>query len=377
MSKTPKATNLEEATLAPTTGTQKKAPKVSLTMDPDYDEEEGKEKVPLEKPNEKKATKSDWTDKQKAALWKLRDAVVEAEEDKNASDKKTVNMTNVWNRALVRFKADENGRADVSVDNISQQHSKLKSRQNKTNTNLLKLIKEQPAGCPYKDNKGTLNTGETEASAKEYVANLWWTHRGTVKPKEFVFADYEDNPLFEYFWEEKLVFIDARFANACAVDTQKMFKDTQKMFKLERNDQSDSDLGAEDDIEEDEAKGEGAPQPGGTSQEAPKRKQEREDANKKKKKPNTAGVSRGNAARRADTRSKAIEEQIKLKAKAHEEVQMNVLNRKEEMTQNEHRIGHLKEKLNNATSEKKKRKYKNQLNQLLGLAPSSSEDEDD
>ena len=191
-----------------------------------------------------------------------------------------------------------------------------------------------------------------------------------------MFADYEDNPLFEYFWEEKLVFIDARFANACAVDTQKMFK-SQKMFKLERNDQSDSDLGAEDDIEEDEAKGEGAPQPGGTSQEAPKRKQEREETNKKKKKPNTAGVSRGNAARRADTRSKAIEEQIKLKAKAHEEVQMNVLNRKEEMTQNEHRIGHLKEKLNNATSEKKKRKYKNQLNQLLGLGASSSEDEDD
>ena len=62
MSKTPKATNLEEATLAPTTGTQKKAPKVGLTMDPDYDEEEGKEKVPLEKPNEKKATKKDWTD---------------------------------------------------------------------------------------------------------------------------------------------------------------------------------------------------------------------------------------------------------------------------------------------------------------------------
>ena len=54
MSKTLKDTNLEEATLAPTTGTQKKAPKVGLTMDPDYDEEEGKEKVLLEKPNEKK-----------------------------------------------------------------------------------------------------------------------------------------------------------------------------------------------------------------------------------------------------------------------------------------------------------------------------------
>jgi len=198
-----------------------------------------------------------------------------------------------------------------------------------------------------------------------------------VKPKEFVFADYEDNPLFEYFWEEKLVFIDARFANACAVDTQKMFKDTQKMFKLERNDQSDSDLGAEDDIEEDEAKGEGAPQPGGTSQEAPKRKQEKEEANKKKKKPNTAGVSRGNAARRADTRSKAIEEQIKLKAKAHEEVQMKVLTKKEEMAQKDHQIEHLKKKLDNATSEKKKRKYNNQLNQLLGLGASSSEDEDD
>lgn len=339
-------------------------------MDPDYDEEEGTEKVLLEKPNEKKATKKDWTDKQRAALWKKRDAVVEAEEDKNASDKKTVNMTNVWKRVLVDYKVDENGRADVSVENISQQHSKLKKRQNRTNTELLKLIEAQRAGCPYKDKKGTLNTGETEASAKEYVAKLWWTFRGTKKPKVFVFADYEDNPLFNYFWEEKLVFIDARFANASAVDTQ-------KMFKLQRNDQSDSESGAEDDSEEDEAKGEGAPQPGGTSQEAPKRKQEREEANKKKKKPNTAGVTKGNAARRADTRIKAIEEQIKLKAKAHEEVQMNVLTMKGEMQQKQNQIDALKEKLKNATSEKKKRKYNNQLNELLGFAPSSSEDEDD
>ena len=95
MSKTPKPANLDALTVAPMTETQKKAPKAVPTNDLDSDDEEGKEKVLLEEPNERKATKKDWTDLQKATLWKLRDAVVEEEENKNVSGK-TVNMTNVW-----------------------------------------------------------------------------------------------------------------------------------------------------------------------------------------------------------------------------------------------------------------------------------------
>jgi hypothetical protein len=62
MSKTPKPTNLDESTVAPKMGTQKKAPKAVPTNDLDSDDEEAKEKVLLEKPNEKKAKKKDWTD---------------------------------------------------------------------------------------------------------------------------------------------------------------------------------------------------------------------------------------------------------------------------------------------------------------------------
>ena len=87
MSKTPKPTNLDASMVAPKTGTQKKAPKAVPTNDLDSDEEEGKEKVLLEKPNEKKATKTEWTDLQKATLWKTRDAVLEEEENKNVSGK--------------------------------------------------------------------------------------------------------------------------------------------------------------------------------------------------------------------------------------------------------------------------------------------------
>jgi hypothetical protein len=99
MSKTPKPTNLNASTVAPKTGTHKKASKGVLTMDPDSDEEEVQEKVFLEK----KGTKEEWTGLQKALLWKFRDAVVEAEEDKNVIDK-TVNMTDVWKSTVKKFR---------------------------------------------------------------------------------------------------------------------------------------------------------------------------------------------------------------------------------------------------------------------------------
>ena len=167
MSKTPKPTNLDASTIAPETGTQKKAPKAVLTLDLDSDDEEGKEKVLLEKPNEKKATKKDWTDLQKATLWGTRDAVLEQKEDQNMSGKKTVVMVEVWKLVEMKFKGHENGRPDASTENISQQHSKLQQRQKTTNTKLLEAIKTQSVGCPYKDITGAFNTGHTEASATE------------------------------------------------------------------------------------------------------------------------------------------------------------------------------------------------------------------
>jgi hypothetical protein len=386
MSKSPKPTNLDASTVAPSTGTQKKATKVVLTNDLDSDDEEGKKKVLLEKPNEKKATKTDWTDPQRATLWRTRDAVVEQKEDQNMSGKKTVVMADVWKLVEMKFKEHPNGRPDASTDNISQQHSKLQQRQKTTNTKLLEAIKTQSEGCPYKDTTGAFNTGHTEESATEFVAQLWWECRDAKKPKEFVFADYKDNPLFSYFIEEKIIFRDARYANAGAVDTQKMYK-LQQSDKTTAEEGVDSDLDGED--EEDETESEGVPHPGETSHEAFKRKQrekkEKEAAAKKKKKAKTTGVVKGNAARRAedarkrgeDARKKQTEEMIKIKAKAQEEVQMNVLKRKEEMAAKQNKIQVLREKIQRATSDKKKKKYETQLNELLGLAPSSSDDEDD
>ncbi|CAL6338937.1 unnamed protein product [Bathycoccus prasinos] len=336
MSKTPKPTNLDASMVAPKTGTQKKAPKAVPTLDLDSDDEEGKEKVLLEKPNEKKATKKDWTDLQKATLWRTRDAVLEQKEDQNMSGKKTVVMADVWKLVLMKFKEHENGRPDASTENISQQHSKLHTRQKTTNTKLLEAIKTQSVGCPYKDSTGAFNTGHTEASATEFVAKLWWEERGTLKPKEFVKDDYANNPLFAEINFQ-------RNANASAVDTQKMYK-LQQSDKTTAEEGVDFDL--DEDDEEDETESEGAPHPGETSSEALKRKQRekrvKEAAAKKKKMPNTTGVSKGNAARRAedarkraeDARKKQTEEMINLKAKAQEEVQMNVLKKKEEMAAN-------------------------------------------
>ena len=102
MSKTPKPTNLKASTDAPKTGTQKKALNVVQVVDVDSDEEEVEGKVLLEKPSEKKGTKKEWTDRQKALLWKLRDTVVEQEEDINVSGK-TVNMSDVINHVLLIF----------------------------------------------------------------------------------------------------------------------------------------------------------------------------------------------------------------------------------------------------------------------------------
>ena len=58
-----------------------------------------------------------------------------------------------------------------------------------------------------------------------------------------------------------------------------------------------------------------------------------------------------------------------------EEVQMNVLKRKEEMAAKQNKIQVLREKIQSAISDKKKKKYETQLNELLGFAPSSSDDE--
>jgi hypothetical protein len=381
MSKTPKPADPKASTVAPKTGTQKKAAKGGvLTMDVDTDvsdDEEDNEKVLLEKPNEKKGTKTEWTDEHKATLWKLRDAVVEKEENKNTSGK-TVNMSSVWKNVKKEFAEHKNGRADASTETISKQHSKLQQRKKKTNAKLLQAIKEQSPGCPYKDECGTYNTGHTEASAMEFVARLWWECKDTQKPKEFVYAEHEKSELFLYFWNEKLVFKDARQAAASAVDTQ-------RMVSLQHNDKTDGegdlDADAEGDNEEDETESEGALLPGESSHEAMKRKQrgkrEKAAAKKKKSKPNAKGVAKGNAARRADAKKKELEERINLKAKAMEEAQKNVLKMKGEMQLKQNQMEALKAKIESATSEKKKKKYGKQLNQLLELPSSSSSDDED
>lgn len=78
-------------------------------------------------------------------------------------------MTNAWKSTVKKFNEDENGRPDVSTENISR-HSRLQQRQKKTNTKLLGTIKKQTEGRPYRNDTGSYNTGHTESSAMHFVA---------------------------------------------------------------------------------------------------------------------------------------------------------------------------------------------------------------
>ena len=85
--------------------------------------------------------------------------------------------------------------------------------------------------------------------------------------------------------------------------------------------EEDLDLDPEDDNEDDENESEGMPHSGETSHEAFKRKQREKKQRTRRRNQTPKESSSGILQGRGDAKNKAIEEQIKLNAKAHKEVQ--------------------------------------------------------